>query len=513
MNTQFTFNSQPNAGKLINSLRHLGYTNYSAIADLVDNCFDADAKIVKIFARIRDNSPEIIIADDGFGMDQSTLEQAIRLGSLVDKNEDSDLGKFGMGLCTASLSICRQTIVLTKTEEGHLLKAINDVDEVIKQEKFVSYLGSASLDESIMFDELTSNTGHGTVIILRNCDQLSNQNMSIFSGILSKEISRIFRYFINANRQIYINDKLLSAIDPLAWESPNTMRFDESEVEISMGQVTEIIKIKTAILPSSQASGEKDKDINMRNQGFYLMRNNREIMDAVTLLDFYTKHNDFNQLRIELSFSGKLDKFMGINFMKRNVNLEQSIENKLSNYFKGQFTTIRNRIKRDRNTDTPDEIQDIHTDVSQEIRKKSKLLMTPKAPKELRTQRESKESRTTERFEPESVRNPATERQQTGGFTADCQFNSASMGNQGVIYTTEQVGRKIIITYNSDHPFYSRFILENGLSDKRFVAGVDFLIYSLACAELQQNNEDEDVVSLIDNFKTIMSVNLRTLLG
>ena len=131
MSDLFSFDSQPNAGKLINSLRHLGYTNYSAIADLVDNSFDADATFIKIYARQRDNDAEIIIADNGFGMDLAILGQAIRLGSNVDKSEDSDLGKFGMGLCTASLSICKETTVLTRIDGGEFLKAVNDVDEVV----------------------------------------------------------------------------------------------------------------------------------------------------------------------------------------------------------------------------------------------------------------------------------------------------------------------------------------------------------------------------------------------
>ena len=61
MNTAFSFKSQPNAGKLINSLRHLGYTNYSAIADLVDNSWDAESTRVEILVRQRDKDPEIII--------------------------------------------------------------------------------------------------------------------------------------------------------------------------------------------------------------------------------------------------------------------------------------------------------------------------------------------------------------------------------------------------------------------------------------------------------------------
>jgi hypothetical protein len=95
----------------------------------------------------------------------------------------------------------------------------------------------------------------------------------------------------------------------------------------------------------------------------------------------------------------------------------------------------------------------------------------------------------------------------------DYEFRSSSMGPHGVVYMAEQVGRKVVITYNSDHPFYSRFILEPGRSDKRLVAGIDYLIYSLATAELQQNIEDESIQELIGRYQTIMSVNLRTLLS
>jgi len=512
MSDLFSFDSQPNAGKLINSLRHLGYTNYSAIADLVDNSFDADATFVKIYARQRDNDAEIIIADNGSGMDLAILGQAIRLGSNVDKSEDSDLGKFGMGLCTASLSICKETTVLTKTEDGDLLKAVNDVDEVIRRNKFVSFLGTANMEESMLFDELTDKSAHGTVVILRSCDNLTNRNLSNLSNKVAKDLARIFRYFIGAGRQIYVNDKLIPAIDPLEWDNSSTTKFDESDLDISIGDVADIIHIKTALLADDPASGEKETALSMQAQGFYVMRNNREIMDGVSL-NLFTKHNSLNRMRIEISFSGRLDKLMGINFTKRDVNIEQALLDKLSQYFRGQIATIRNRANRERATDTPEDVQEIHTDVAQEIRKKSKLLMTPKAPKETRVQVGNEKREVPISPPTGGVRNPSPNRQQQGGFAADCEFKSASMGIHGTIYDAEQIGRKVVITYNSDHPFYSRFILENSRNDKRVVAGVDYLIYSLACAELQQNSDDEQVVNLIGNFKTIMSVNLRTLLN
>lgn len=512
MNDLFSFESQPNAGKLINSLRHLGYTNYSAIADLVDNSLDADASYVKIFIRQRDNDPEILIIDNGSGMDIGTLSEAIRLGSNVEKSEESDLGKFGMGLCTASLSICKETTVLTKTEDGKLIKAVNNVDEVIRQGKFVSFLGEPSLEDSIIFDDLTNNSSHGTILILRNCDNLNNRNLSALSNKVSKELSRIFRYFIYAGREIYLNDKLLAAIDPLEWDNTQTNRFDQSDLEININGITEQIKTKISVLADDYAKGEKEINQSMQSQGFYVMRNNREIMDGVSL-GLFTKHNSLNRMRIEISFSGKLDKLMGINFMKRDVNIEQSLQDKLAQHFKGQIATIRNRANRERTTETPEDVQEIHADAAQEIRKKSKLLMTPKAPKESRSSSSRSKRDENTSIDTDKTRNPSPERQQSGGFVADCEFKSAAMGTHGTIFEAEQVGRRIIVTYNSDHPFYTRFILENSRNDKRVVAGIDYLIYSLACAELQQNLEDEDTLGLVGNFKTTMSVNLRTLLS
>src|SRR5437867_8785085 len=141
MNGTFSHDSSPNPAKLIESLRYLGYDNYHAISDIVDNSLDAGAKNIRVIVRTSKGAPEIVVADDGGGMDEDILDQAIRLGSLVEKDASSDLGRFGMGLCTASLSICRQTTVLTKTLDGELLKAVNDVDEVKRLNSFVSIFG------------------------------------------------------------------------------------------------------------------------------------------------------------------------------------------------------------------------------------------------------------------------------------------------------------------------------------------------------------------------------------
>ncbi|MFL5327570.1 MAG: ATP-binding protein [Gemmataceae bacterium] len=500
----------------MNSLRHLGYDNYSAIADLVDNCIDAGAKTIKILARVRDGQPDIFIADDGIGMDRVILDQAIRLGSLVEKDSASDLGRFRMGLCTASLSICRETTVLTKAQDEPILKAVNDVDEIKRQNEFVSFFGEPSDEDRQLLSDLLGETASGTVVILRKCDNLQNKSsMSVFANTLRTKLGRIFRYFISADCAIFVNDKRLGAIDPLMWDDTRTERFDDNTLKVRISdegtEIEDEVRIKLAILPEHPAEGEKAGEYGITNQGFYILRNNREILDSVTL-DLFLKHGEFNRFRGEIHFSGTLDKYMTVNFTKRNVTPWQSLFDQLSKYLLGQLKTIRGRCKRAQRAETPEHVKEVHEDVEREIRKKSKLLLVPKAPKEIRespTDRNGKGKNSSR--EPMYTREPR-EKQQPGGFAANCEFLTATLGEAGPIFEGEQKGRKIIVKWNSDHPFYKRFLLDNS-QDRSMAAAADFLVYSWDCAELMWFSNNDDTLQLITNFKSVVSANMRTLLS
>src|SRR5437868_5709601 len=98
--------NSPNASKLLDSLRYLGYDNLYAISDIIDNSIDADAENIWVsIERAQKADFHIQIADDGNGMTEEVLDQASRLGSDVPRNQATDLGRFGMGLVTASLSL------------------------------------------------------------------------------------------------------------------------------------------------------------------------------------------------------------------------------------------------------------------------------------------------------------------------------------------------------------------------------------------------------------------------
>ena len=107
--------STPYAPLLIESMRSLGYSFDTAIADLIDNSVSAEAKNINILLDPSE-SPQLIIFDDGHGMDAATLEEALRFGSRgpSEVRGEHDLGRFGLGLKSASLSQCRRLIIVSK---------------------------------------------------------------------------------------------------------------------------------------------------------------------------------------------------------------------------------------------------------------------------------------------------------------------------------------------------------------------------------------------------------------
>src|SRR5579872_5411751 len=110
----------PDASAMIESLRAFGYDLPTAIADLIDNSISAGAK--NVWLNFRWNGPDsfISVADDGCGMSRTTLINAMRAGSRspLDPRTPADLGRFGLGLKTASFSQCRRLTVASKEKKN-----------------------------------------------------------------------------------------------------------------------------------------------------------------------------------------------------------------------------------------------------------------------------------------------------------------------------------------------------------------------------------------------------------
>lgn len=498
----FDRENNPNAAVLVKALRNLGYDNLSAINDILDNSLDAEATLIKVFMDSKKDSNQIIIVDNGSGMDEKVLDQALRLGSDVERDIASELGKFGMGLTTASLSLATRIEVLTKTMGADTVyKSIFDIEEVFVKNKFVKFLGEADAQDVAFFNAFLQEES-GTIIRLCNCDKLTNKNTTQFMARLVKEIGRTFREFINAGREFYVNDRKVEAEDIFMLDEGGQIYSDEEyEVfyEDDKGkEQKETIRVRLGILPDFGPEGNRERRINSATQGFYIMRNNREIAAGETI-GMYVRHPQYNRFRGEIHFSAPLDDLMGVNFTKKRVNLDQATHDKIYADVKHQLRAISGQLKKKAVSNESKDVS--HEESERVISKKAKLLNLPKTGRDEGESQEKEKIPKDFRKKEEKPRLPRKE--------VRAKFIAEHGGKGGHFYEARMEGKTVVIAWNIDHPFYERFVVRTK-EDKALATSVDFLVYSMATAELGIFNDEN--LELIENFKTMMSMNLNTLL-
>lgn len=163
----FNKESIPFAPMLIESMRSLGYSFQSAIADLIDNSISAGATRIDIRLLPTEN-PYLIILDNGCGMNSSEIEEAMRYGSKnpLDERKKDDLGRFGLGLKSASLSQCRKLTVVSK-KDNTMSSYSWDLDYIAQQEAWL--LQGYSKEEINELPEINLLDGikNGTYILLQ----------------------------------------------------------------------------------------------------------------------------------------------------------------------------------------------------------------------------------------------------------------------------------------------------------------------------------------------------------
>jgi hypothetical protein len=385
-NMRYDQPNDPNAGRLVESLRHLGYGNYEAIADIVDNSIDADAQNVSIRIQTKSNQFQISIADNGRGMSKKILDEAMRLGSLTERDTNSDLGKFGMGLVTASLSIAKKLHVISRGEDGCWSSAW-DVLEIVSQNAFVKHLDKATPEEEGLLTNEIGDSKSGTIVILSNCDNLTNKNTSSFASNLRAHLGRVHRYFLEAGKKFMVNGEEVTPVDPLQLADSNTEIVMDDVIPVAFTEDgekrTDNVRVRIALIPETPVN-DLDVGKSMKAQGFYVMRNQREVMSAASL-GFFTKHNDFNRMRGELFFPGALDSLVVIEFTKRQVDFEQSLQDQLGNILVPVCRTIRRKEASKKRVQTSEAQLRLHAQSLKVITEKDKLLIKPKAEIEKRS--------------------------------------------------------------------------------------------------------------------------------
>lgn len=489
----------PNAKKTIESLRHLTYTNVSALADIVDNSLDAHAGSVTI--SISDDAKQaeqtITIIDDGVGMDLRTMNEAIKLGSDTDKG-GSDLGRFGMGLVTASISMARRLEVVSKVENGTPNKVVLDLDDIGDTNTWSASIEELTGAENALFESLDS----GTMVTLKAVDSIQYKLPSTLIKNVKESFSEIFRQYLNANTTITVNGEKLEPSDPLELWRPETEVMFDDDIDFKDSKVS----VKFVMLEFTGSDEARHRGYNIPNQGVYVVRNMRQIAHAVDL-DLFKKHNDFNRMRIEVSYSSELDDYFGINFTKNELVPSQALVDKLLSNLQQFISLARNRAKANQRADDSKQID--HKEAEDVITRKSKLLKTKDVLKEKRGPRTNTGTDTEPKDPKITKRRENIRKFQQGGRSVSVKFTEVDLGTTGDLYRIDFDGPMLEIGWNISHPFHSGMVAKFS-GDKDVSLPLDFFLYSLATAELSVTNDDS--LMLVEQIRSTLSSNLRVLM-
>jgi hypothetical protein len=443
----------------------------------------------------------------------------MRLGSRAEHNLLTDLGRFGMGSTTASLALGRVQHVVTAARNAPFLSAAADLDAIIRAQRFVKHHAKAAEAEVALFRRAFSRWGleipsTGTVVRIGDCDNIGRTDLRAAVAALRKYIGRTYRYFINAERRIFVNGELAVAEDPLWRAHPQTHILFEDIIEYTHprgsereGEVDAIEAVLVQLPDLGGPAANSEAGFTVDNSGFYVMRNRREIV-AHTRLNLYGWHSDLARFRGEVNFPASMDRELGVTFLKTAwvVNSSQSLQDKLRQVFAPYIAQARREYGRGIPVSTE---RVPHDESVRVISRRSPFLRKPQREIMVRASQAPGAAAPSKGEEPPR---PSRTRQvpQLTRATADLvEFREKDLGPTAELYQVDLEGRKVIVTYNGQHPFYRRFMLENR-ENKTLIAGLDYLFYALASGELLTS--DDSARRALAAMRVDASFNLRQLL-
>lgn len=328
--------SLPSAPILIESIRSIGYSFEAAIADLIDNSISAKATRIDILS-IPNEEPYIIIFDNGNGMNKVELEEAMRLGSKNpnEVREENDLGRFGLGLKSASLSQCRNLTVVSK-KDGKLSAFSWNLDYVIERNSWSILEYSEEEIMQLENIELFKDVETGTYVLLKKFDKIQASTLEINKTITEKmsstidHLALVFHRYLDDGVEIYVNNRKIESIDPFLTKNKATQAKRTQEIKIGES----IIKVKPYILPHYNKLSEDDlkkvggKEDLRKNQGFYIYRNKRLIIWGTWFR--LSRQDELSKLaRVMVEIPNSLDDVWGIDIKKSTANIPDIIKKNL----------------------------------------------------------------------------------------------------------------------------------------------------------------------------------------
>lgn len=384
------------AQTLISSLRDVGYNHTtSALCEHVDNAIEAGATEIRVYFRQDGKrggySIDAAVYDNGRGMAPNVLKIVCSFGGSMNFNNRSGIGRYGMGMKTAALSISPIMELYSWQEPSAIYNMTLDVEEIGKERanlielpeprivelpdelaeiftKPMVYPKDHHEQELLAYNkaDLLEHLGaSGTIVYMPECDRLTYAKAQTLADHAIKEMARVYRRSISSGIKIYVNNKLLEVVDPtfsmangrhtkiaeLSAKHSQLVTGKTIQIKLSEnGQQTAPVTVRLYRLPIEEWSTLSRKTLKndlrvFDGQTVTIFRNDREVY-AGSVPEIIKRHNINHWFRLQIDFPGVLDEAFGIASNKQGVRMKDYVSKTIRDAMRDDIANVSEEIRR-----------------------------------------------------------------------------------------------------------------------------------------------------------------------
>ena len=496
----------PNPAGLIEGLRDTGYTFDNALADIVDNSIDADAKDIAIRIEM-DNEGDVVIsvADNGCGMTLDGLKSAMTYGTRSEGRVSKRLGKFGLGLKTASTAFCRKLSVISRAGDGKAHKLTWDLDYVVSSNNWSAQRSEPSAEEISSITQLSGNKS-GTLVLWEKVDRAIKPYEDPTGAPARKAIKKVADDFAEHASAVYqrflenasggqpkvkmtINGAAVTPWDPFCSKIAGTEVAADQEVAVvtPSGEKAKF-KLKAVVLPRGEdipnAEERRSAKIGAETQGFYVYREGRLIYSG-GWMGMFSNEPHGSLLRAELTFNHELDGAFNVDIKKSKINLDVELYDYIKKLLAAPRRAADERYRKGVKKDAGKKSEGAHVASNTMIASHQDETRTKDSPVIVSIDKDKGKAGIKTKF---------------GSFTIDLPSGTPKSADEFHIQVVESIddgllwrpillGDKHAIQINRGHPFYLKVYLPSIGVNQSTVKGIDALLWSLGEAELSATFE------------------------
>jgi hypothetical protein len=500
---------------LISSLRDMGYNSTtSALCEHVDNAIQWGATEIRVYFRQTGKrgglKTDVLVLDNGSGMAPNILKLATSFGGSMVFGSRSGIGRYGMGMKTAALSMSPVMDLYSWQEPGAYYNMVLDVEAIGRERANLIELSDPVLmdqlpseisdiltkpmtfpnkDEQDLFTDsaegLKERLGKsGTIVYLPSCDRLTSAFAKTLCTQAITEMSRVYRRFLAKGTKLYVNNRLVQPFDPTySMASARHAAIPDITAKESKLRFSKVVEVKRSESPrGAEAENVETSPITVRlyelpiedwgplpfkvrkndlhlydDHTITVLRNDREVFVG-TIPKIMKRHSDNNWLRIQIDVRGELDEAFGVAANKQGIRPKDYVLEQISSVLEGEITALKDQIKRYQREQTvkrhgsKPSAGELKADEAEE--RQAKPLLESPAPTTPEEQRQLDENLLTLAIM--LKRDQETDEEAFDRVKKSKHIIHYKHDEYWPFYHVDQRFGKIILTINTAHPFYEK---------------------------------------------------------